>query len=871
MLSIGKLVVGQQRYYEQQVAQGRDDYYSGRGEAPGEWAGAGARALGLRGRVSGVQFNALIAGADPRDPGLRLRDGQDPRVAALDLTFSAPKSVSVLFAIAGEDVAGELVAAHEAAVCAAVDWIEDTAVQVRRGPQGHIRLPGEGLIAAAYRHRMSRALDPQLHTHVVAANLTRGPDGRFTALFGAPIYQAAKTGGYLYQAEISERLGLEWGPVRKGAAELKGLPQGALEEFSRRRQEMQRAAAEGGFSLGSKRSAEAAAVDTRERKQYGVESHTWREEIQARAAEHGLGRDEVAGILERGAGRRDRVSRTDRDGLDVSVDTLESRVLGELADRLAGPAGLTERSNTFDERAVLQEFAQAAGQGARVAVVRGRADRFGDRDDVLRTQDGAMTTESLVDCERRVIDAAAGRAGEGCAIVPAAVIDRALAGANRPLTSEQERVVRGCASSGHGVDVVEALAGTGKTFTAGILRSVYEGAGYRVLGLAPTGRGARELSDEAGIAACTIDRALIDIEQLGDRFAQRTVIVLDEAGMAPTRLTARLLAHAARAGAKVIAIGDSGQLPSVLAGGWLRTVGERVGPLELTEVMRQRDPGERRALGALHDGLPHLYIEWAAGSGRIDVVRGDRIAEEAVGEWIAAAAGHAPGQAVMIARDNDTRARLNEHARGHRSEGGELGAEHSYGGTPIAVGERVICRNNDAHVGVDNGTRGTVRHVDAIKVVVETDSGAVRELPASYVADHVEHAYCLTGHGMQGGTVERAVVVASPQDLTAGWSYSALSRARGATRLLIADTDRHQAERTEHAPDDPQPNQSRSAVMARTARRMLVRDDEDLAIEQLPPQGTRTIACSQPTAPLPAPFPRRTGPAGPNRSSRRQA
>ena len=421
--------------------------------------------------------------------------------------------------------------------------------------------------------------------------------------------------------------------------------------------------------------------------------------------------------------------------------------------------------------------------------------------------------------------------------MPTAAIDRALAGANRPLTREQEQVVAGCASSGHGVDVVEALAGTGKTYTAGILRSVYEGAGYRVLGLAPTGRGARELTDEAGVVACTIDRALIDIEQLGDGLAERTVIVLDEAGMAPTRLTARLLEHAAHAGAKVIAIGDSGQLPSVLAGGWLRAVGERVGVVELTEVMRQRDPGERRALGALHDGLPRRYIDWAAASGRIDVVRGDRIVEEAVGEWIAAAAGHAPGQAVMIARDNDTRARLNEPARGHRREIGELGVEHTYGVTAVAVGERVICRHNDARVGVDNGTRGTVRHVDASNVVLETDSGAVRELPASYVADHVEHAYCLTGHGMQGGTVERAVVVASPQDLTRGWSYSALSRARGATRLLIADTDRHQADRAEHAPADAQPDQSRSALMARAVRRMLVRDDEDLAINQLPAAG----------------------------------
>ncbi len=502
MLSIGKLVVGQQRYYEQQVAHGRDDYYSGRGEAPGEWFGAGARALGLQGRVSAEQFNALIAGADPRDLSARLRDGQDPKVAALDLTFSAPKSVSVLFAIAGEEVAGEMVAAHEAAVDAAVGWIEGTSVLVRRGPQGHIRLAGEGLIAAAYRHRMSRALDPQLHTHVVAANLARGPDGRFTALFGTPIYQAAKTAGYLYQAhlraEVSERLGLEWGPVGKGAAELKDVPLAVLEEFSRRRHEMQRAAAEGGFPLDTKRSAEAAAVDTRERKQYGIETHTWQEEIEARAAEHGLGRDEVASLRTRGA---ERLSRSDPSpdhaassggGAEVEMEV----ELRDLADRLAGSCGLTERSNTFDDRAVLREFAQAADQGARVATVRGRAEGFTRRDDVLRTLDGGMTTADLVDCEQRLIEAAAGRSEESCAIVSPAAIDRALANADRPLTADQEQVVCGCAGSGHGVDVVEALAGTGKTYTAGVLRSLYENAGYAVIGVAPTGRGARELGDE---------------------------------------------------------------------------------------------------------------------------------------------------------------------------------------------------------------------------------------------------------------------------------------------------------------------------------------------------------------------------------------
>jgi conjugative relaxase-like TrwC/TraI family protein len=161
MLSIGKIALGQHRYYERQVADGQDDYYSGRGESPGQWTGTGAKALGLTGRVSAEQFNALIAGMDPRDRNVRLRSSKaDPEVAALDLTFSAPKSVSVLFAIASESTSGELVACHEEAVAAALEYLEDSATMVRRGHGGERVEKADGLIAAAYRHRMSRALDP---------------------------------------------------------------------------------------------------------------------------------------------------------------------------------------------------------------------------------------------------------------------------------------------------------------------------------------------------------------------------------------------------------------------------------------------------------------------------------------------------------------------------------------------------------------------------------------------------------------------------------------------------------------------------------------------------------------------------------------
>jgi conjugative relaxase-like TrwC/TraI family protein len=824
MLSIGKIAQGQHRYYEQQVAQGQDDYYSGRGEAPGEWVGVGAQALGLRGRVGTGQFGALIAGNDPRDPAARLRSSaHDPKVAAYDLTFSAPKSLSIMFAIAPEEVSGELVGCHEEAVRAALGYLEVSAVMVRRGHAGERVQPGEGLVAAAYRHRMSRALDPQLHTHVVAANLARGPDGRFTALHGAELYRAAKTAGYLYQAHlralVTERLGLEWGEVRNGAAELADVERPVVEHFSRRRHEMLREAEAVGIGLGSKSAAEHAALATRERKQYGLETHTWREEVRARAGEQGLDAGSVAELLQTG---RERLLRgfARRGGVD-------ERVVG---DRLTSAEGLTERSNTFDERAVLQEFAAAAEAGALVGEVRGQAERFAEHPDVIATRGGEMTTAELVAVERRLIAAAVGRAGQGTGIIDPSLAERTIAAADRPLTAEQAAAVRGVTGSGHGVSVIQALAGTGKTYTAGVLRQVYESAGYTVLGVAPTGRSVRELAEEAGIPTRTLDRLLLDLGQLGDELPQNGVLILDEAGMAATRPTARLLEAAERTRVKMIAIGDPGQLASVQAGGWLGAVGRTLGAQRLTEVMRQRDPGERRALGALHDGHPHRYLDWAGRNKRIGTF-GDPAGacEQALAEWSRAAVAAGPAQTVMIARDNETRERLNQGARELQRRDGALGEERSYGSVEMAVGDRVICRRNDGQLDVDNGMRGTVCHVDP-------DGGLVRELPAGYVAEHVEHAYSLTGHGMQGGTVQCAIVVASPRDLTAGWSYTALSRARETTRLLVYDDDLER-ERSEFAPTDQTPTATRGELLERVGRRMLERDDEDLAIEQLPGAG----------------------------------
>ena len=842
MLSIGKITVGQHRYYAQQVANGVDDYYAGRGEAQGEWVGAGARELGLAGPVSSAQFNALIAASHPGHSGVRLRAGlRDPKIAALDLTFSAPKSVSVVFAVAPAEVSAELVVAHEEAVRAALGYLEDTAVMVRRGHAGEVHEPGGGFIAAAYRHRMSRALDPQLHTHVVAGNLTRGPDGRYTALDGAALYRAAKTAGYLYQAHlrtvVRERLGLEWGPVHKGAAELRELPVGVLRTFSQRRAQVLAAVAvkeaELGRPLTKAERATWGAIATRDRKQYGIVTHTWRDEITARAAEHGLDRELIDQIKDRGQRRLEQGALA-REG---ELEQADERVgEGELAAVLAGPDGLTERSNTFDGPAVLREYAAAATQGARVETVRAFGERFAGRGDVLATTRGTLTSVDLVSRERALIELATSRAGGGIAQLDETTVTSAIAAGDRALNAGQTDAVRAVATSGNGVDVIEALAGTGKTYTAGAIADLYEQAGYTVIGVAPSGRAVRELSEQAGIASRTLDSRLLAIDA-GRPLPERSVVIFDEAAMASTWQSERLLAHAATVGAKVIAIGDPGQLPSVQAGGWLAAISQRLGSARLTEVMRQRDPQERLALAGLHDGNPRRWIEWATTTGRVEVLTDGRdVLGQALAEWAVGVDVHGLEQSVLIARKNDTRRELNELARDQRRAAGALGEERTYGAVTVAIGDRVICRNNERDLDIDNGMRGTVRHIHQGGIVIETDARLVRDLPAGYVAEHVEHAYALTGHGMQGGTVERATVVASPHDLTRGWSYTALSRARGQTRLLI-DTSQDVTERDELAPSTRGEQAQPTDVFARVGRRMLERDDEDLAIDQLPAPG----------------------------------
>ena len=801
MLNIGKLGRGGEEYYLETVASGAEDYYLHGGEAAGFWLGAAAADLGLVGVVEPDALRAVLGATDP-NTGVPLGPSSARKVPGFDLTFRAPKSVSVLWGLADNEVAEEVRRAHDAAVLAAVRYMEEQAGWSRRGAQGREAVRVGGFVAAGFRHRTSRAGDPLLHTHVVVSNLGRATDdGRWRTLDARPLYQHAKTAGYLYQAhlrhELTRRVGVEWGAVRNGCADLAGVPNAVVRVFSRRRGEIEAQLVERGCS--SAKAAQAATLATRKAKDYGVVVGALQDDWRQRAAAKALTGEDLKGLL----GRASVPSHTDAQAQRV-------------AEEFASPTGLTEHASTFARRDVVRAWCERLPTGADPAVVGALADGFlapttglavrllppqaGEAGGWLRRSDGRVvrggdeprySTPELLALECRALDGAGARHKDGVAVVEDTLVAAALA--RRPSMSfEQEAMVRALARGGAGVDVVVGKAGSGKTFALDAAREAWEAAGIPVVGCALAARTASQLQDGTGIVSDTVDALLAHLDRTDvGGLAAGAVVVVDEAGMVGTRKLARLLSHAEKAQAKLVLVGDHRQLPEIEAGGVFRGLATGPSVVELTDNRRQHEVWEREALDELRDGDPSEGIAAFAKHGRVTIgATAEQIRQQLVDDWLDAHRDRNLGAAgIMLAARRVDVDDLNARARRRLQDTGRLrGVAMSAGEREFAVGDRVLCNRNDRHVGVFNGDLGTVTAVDhdARTLTVGLDRGdQCVEVPARYLAaGHLNYAYAMTAHKAQGATVERAWVLGSDACYRE-WAYVALSRARAGTRLYI--------------------------------------------------------------------------------------
>jgi ATP-dependent exoDNAse (exonuclease V) alpha subunit len=309
-------------------------------------------------------------------------------------------------------------------------------------------------------------------------------------------------------------------------------------------------------------------------------------------------------------------------------------------------------------------------------------------------------------------------------------------------------MVREVATGRSRVVCVVGLAGAGKTTATHAVAQLFAHAGIDVLGAAPSGVAAEKLQDETGIPSATLHRLLEHARDAG--LPHRSVLVVDEAAMAETRVLAPVLELVEQAQGKAILIGDPQQLPAVGAGGLFAGIVEREGAVVLRENRRQRDPLEHDALARVRAGVGRDYLAYAEKHERL-VVSDSPVTTRArlLADWWQYARDDLAGNVVLALRRRDV-ADLNQLARQLMDADGRLGKERlRVAEREFAAGDRVVCLRNSDLLGVKNGTTGTVERVDSARrtLAVATDRGPTVELNRRYLqAGDVRHAYALTGH-----------------------------------------------------------------------------------------------------------------------------
>lgn len=782
----------------------RGDYYVG-GELEGEggsWHGSpdALDALGLDPErpVRRSELVGLMDGRSPRtgEP-IRRVGGDGSRVAGVDLTFSAPKSVSALWAVSGPYRRAQIEVAHRRAVASALARVEREVPLLRRREDGVLRHErAASLVAAGFVHTSSRLTrdqerdgvpDPQLHSHIVVLAAQRD-DGRFAAVDSRELFRSQRVNGAWYRAELAHELrglglALERRTGREGRYfEVAGIPDQLVTRWSRRTEVIERAAREFRDRYGrAPRAGELAgmSVATRGTKTVTAEvdvSAAWR----AVGEEHGLERGRAEALFESCQPER------------------EPDVRGELLTELVAQRSMVTRQE-------LEARALEIGAGVEPAVeATARVDELSRTGELVELDGGWWTTRELRDLEQRTLTTVIERYGEPTAVVsPLARTESAEHAGERlgrSLSDEQQQALELITGPG-GVTVLVGEAGTGKGVVLGAAREAWERDGHRVIGTAVAGAAAQRLGTEAGIKETMTADALthrLREEQL--QLDSRSVVVFDEAGMADTRRLAQIVQLTREADTKLVLAGDQAQLSSIGAGGLFGEITHRAPTARLTEVHRANHEWERDAWGSLRDGDAETALAAYQARGRLHLEETrDEAGERMVNAWAQGRQDH-PGQRVVMITDasNHELDRLNQRAQEQRAAVGELGEERvqlpdrAYG---LAQGDEVLFAAQHRVPGeqrVENGTRATVVDVDerTNAVRVRTEEPEPREVGVNtQELDKLRLSYAQHVYKAQGLTADRTFV------LTGGWqtdrerAYVALSRAREQTDIYTARED----------------------------------------------------------------------------------
>lgn len=720
----------------------------------------------------------------------------------IDMTFCAPKSVSLLRAFGDDVVQKAVLDAHNSGVREAMEYVHQHAGYTRvhnnrTGRKDLQRLPG--VVAAAYQHETSRAGDPHLHTHVIVPNKQPRIDGKLGAVDTDSLWHESKAGGVIYQATmrraLAQSVGAEWGPVdpHTGMAELVGIDPEVIKAHSRRSTQLREWAAGNLILIDGPTQGQLAIAQkaTRPRKPEGMSwvelRHQWRA-------------DPRGYRLDIDAQRR---ARTQRRATTVSFDR---RRIADIA------AGIDKAAFT---RADLVEII-----GAQLPVEVDGDDRSPRQqiesavDEIAMRVSAPRQAHHREGYERYTIDLILAEEIELLGLVDARD-DRAALRVTQAdaegLSANQIQAVTAMAGSPWLVQPLAAPAGAGKTHCLKALRRAAHRAGRTVVVVAPHGRAVDvAINDCAGDAGYTVDKALIELREGRLTLSPRTVVVVDEAGLIGNNHLRDLLAFTTKAGTKVLLVGDAHQLAPVRKRGGMfeQLCAELPWSQRLSEVWRMRDPEERVASQALRNGGPRPLrraLEWYRRHDRLHCGDPVTMAYDALQAYRADIA--AGKDALLIPDSWELCDALNKQIHADRVA---ADAETVTGARDhqIGVGDIVVTRDNDARINVwaardhrgrldttkpapqvRNGQRWVVEAIDTRDqrpriAARRLGDNAVTVLDADYLRKHVQHGYAVTLQSAQGVTADTSYpIVRATTDRNT--LYVGLTRGRDLNRVYV--------------------------------------------------------------------------------------
>ncbi len=732
--SIGKIASPSQGvgYFERDGYYARDD---GAHREASAWAGRGAEALGLSGPVDPERFRSVLEGEVPggRRLGRREIDGTIAHRPGRDVTLSAPKSVSLMAMVGGDE---RIVEAHDKAVTATLGWIEKNAVETRMRDSATgamVRAGGQKMVAACFRHDTSRNLDPQLHTHAVVANMVQGEDAKWRTMVDDGLFKGKMAIGAIYRAELAQGLkGLGYGIEKThadGRFEIEGVPREVIDAFSTRRAEIEAAMAERGMGE-SKDNPHLAA----------------RAALMTRAAKRDIDRGELGRSWQRQA----KTLGFSASKVRAQARKAERGLIGP--DLFAGPgyaagdaaawavAHLAERQSVFGH-ADLLAATLAREPGAVTVDAAERAIAALGRDGSLHAARGLdhgrhWTTDAAMARESETI--ALMRAGQGAekTVMRRWVAETKLHRGR--LNEGQKEAVKTILASKDRVVAVQGYAGTGKTTMLKRLRALAASQGYRTVGLAPSASAAKTLANESGIESETLQRYLARHDGVAHgrgtaaglrklRAANaKTMLVVDESSLASSEQMRNLLriATALRL-PRVVLVGDEKQLGAVEAGkpfAQLRAAGMTTAVMD--DILRQRDAELKAAVRASLTGDVKSAFE-KLGDNIRQVEYGDLGAETAR-HWLnlpheqrAATGVIAPTRALRDEINATIRGGLVAEGaisgparQGEKLVAGDLTRAQMSRASNYAVGDTVIFTRPYKTLGVEKGDERRVAGID---------------------------------------------------------------------------------------------------------------------------------------------------------------